>query len=152
MKKFLYFRNVEDEDNDDGIDASGTGNQYLTSLLVPVDRIRGITPASDTSIKISFDSVRNHGPLGKGASNTEAEVVTADHCIITVIEGDFEEVFRALARAIYSNEISKVSSGIIVIADDVTTNFAGDIIQAKVFHPSITGMAADSIVVAEANA
>ena len=43
MKKFLYFRSVADEDSDDGQE---TGATQKTSLLLPADRVRGITPAS----------------------------------------------------------------------------------------------------------
>ena len=77
MRKYLYFRNVADEDNDDGTDASASGAAYRTSLMVPADRVRGIVPGSATTIKILFDSIINGGKDGAGAQNTATEVVVA---------------------------------------------------------------------------
>tara|TARA_R100000329_G_scaffold108770_1_gene89347 strand:+ start:63 stop:509 length:447 start_codon:yes stop_codon:yes gene_type:complete len=148
MKKFLYFRSVEDEDNDDGQE---TGATQKTSLLLPADRVRGITPASDTTIKIVFDSVRNGGALGMGAADTATEVVVADSVTLTIDQGNAEDVMKALVQAVYGAR-SPFSNGVIVIADDVTTNFANNTVAAKTVHPNLTGIATDNIVIAEANA
>ena len=151
MRKYLYFRNVADEDNDDGTDASSSGATFRTSLMVPAERVRAIVPGSATTIKILFDSIINGGVNGAGAQNTATEVVVADHVLCTVTEGDLEDVMKAIVQAVYGAK-SPHSNGLIVIADDVTTNVAGTTIAAKTVHPSLTGMAADSIVVAAANA
>ena len=147
----MYFRTVADEDNDDGTDSSGTGATFRTSLMVPAERVRAIVPGSATTIKILFDSVINGGSLGMGAANTAGEVVIADSVLCTVTEGDLEDVMKAIVQAVYGAK-SPHSNGLIVIADDDTTNVAGTTVAAKTVHPSLTGMAADSIVVAAANA
>ena len=51
MDKYLYFRAVDDEDNDDGDGASSSVNP--TSIAIPTRNITGIGPASDATVVIN---------------------------------------------------------------------------------------------------
>ena len=138
----LYFRGagVTDEDNDDGLAAGGAGN--LTSLMVPASRVRGIVPGGSTStVKIYFDSVKNW--FGDDAVATELTI--ADYVILTCTAGKIREAMNDIIRAIngYPHD-----TGFLVIADDVTTNVAGETVAAQYVSPHITGIAANNIKVA----
>ena len=67
----LYFRQVADEDHDDGTQTAATN---LTSLLIPASRLRWMNPTSDTALTLYFDSIKNT----EGADNTAAEATVAD--------------------------------------------------------------------------
>ena len=67
MDKYLYFRGVLDEDNDDG--QAGSAAQ-LTSACLPARNITGIGPGSDTTLVVYFKSVRNQ-PGHAGDSGDE---------------------------------------------------------------------------------
>ena len=132
----LYFRSVADEDNDDGTESAATN---LTSLLIPASRLRAMNPTSDTLLSLSFDSIKNTS----GADNTVAEVTVADTIALTINSNQHREVMNGIVRAINANK-----TGLIVVADDVTTNVAGSTLAATFIHADITGIATDAIVCA----
>ena len=135
----LYFRSVADEDNDDGAETAATN---LTSLLVPADRLRWMNPTSDTLLSLTFDSIKNT----EGADNTASEVTISDTVALTINSNQHREVMNGIVRAINGN-----TTGLVVIADDVTTNVAGSTVAAKYIHADITGIATDAIVCAAAH-
>jgi len=132
----LYFRSVADEDNDDGTESAATN---LTSLLIPASRLRAMNPTSDTLLSLSFDSIKNTS----GADNTVAEVTVADTVALTISSNQHREVMNGIVRAINGN-----TTGLVVVADDVTTNVAGSTLAATFIHADITGIATDAIVCA----
>ena len=144
MEKYLYFRTVADEDDDDAITAD--------SVLVPVSKITGFYPSNSgqageaaDELTIFFESINNIQTAGND------EVVKSDSVLLNITAGQSFNVMQAIVDAINATGVA-YQDGYIVIADDVTTNVAGTTIAAKSVHPSLTGMAADSIVVAAANA
>jgi len=135
----LYFRQVADEDNDDGTQTAATN---LTSLLIPASRLRWMNPTSDTALTLYFDSIKNT----EGADNTAAEVTVADSVTLTISSNQHREVMNHLVQAMNAN-----STGLLVVADDRTTNVAGDTVAARYSSPLITGIGDDLIVCAAAH-
>ena len=129
----LYFRSVADEDNDDGAESAATN---LTSLLVPADRLRWMNPTSDTLLTLYFDSIKNT----EGADNQADEITIADEVSLTISSNQHREVMNGIVQAINASK-----TGIVVVADDVTTNVAGSTVSAVYVHPDITGIATDAI-------
>ena len=132
----LYFRSVADEDNDDGTESAATN---LTSLLIPASRLRAMNPTSDTLLSLSFDSIKNT----KGADNTVTEGTVADTVALTISSNQHREVMNRIVQAINASK-----TGLVVIADDATTNVAGSTVAATYIHGDITGIATDAIVCA----
>jgi len=129
----LYFRSVADEDNDDGAESAATN---LTSLLIPADRLRWMNPTSDTLLTLYFDSIKNT----EGADNQADEITIADEVSLTISSNQHREVMNGIVQAINASK-----TGIVVVADDVTTNVAGSTVSAVYVHPDITGIATDAI-------
>ena len=135
----LYFRSVADEDNDDGAESAATN---LTSLLIPADRLRWMNPTSDTLLTLYFDSIKNT----EGADNTDTEVTIADSVALTISSNQHREVMNGIVAAINGS-----STGLVVVADDRTTNHADATVSARYIHDDITGIATDTIVCAAAH-
>ena len=129
----LYFRSVADEDNDDGAESAATN---LTSLLIPADRLRWMNPTSDTLLTLYFDSIKNT----QGADDQADEITIADEVSLTISSNQHREVMNGIVQAINASK-----TGIVVVADDVTTNVAGSTVSAVYVHPDITGIATDAI-------
>ena len=123
----LYFRSVADEDNDDGAESAATN---LTSLLIPASRLRAMNPTSDTLLSLSFDSIKNT----QGADNSVAEVTVADTVALTINSNQHREVMNGIVRAINASK-----TGLVVVADTVTTNVAGTTVDKVFIDPDITG-------------
>ena len=132
----LYFRSVADEDNDDGAETAATN---LTSLLIPASRLRWMNPTSDTLLMLYFDSIKNT----EGADNTDTEVTIADSVALTINSNQHREVMNGIIQAINGS-----STGLVVVADDRTTNVAGSTVSARYIHNDITGIATDAIIAA----
>ena len=129
----LYFRSVADEDNDDGAESAATN---LTSLLIPADRLRWMNPTSDTLLTLYFDSIKNT----EGADDQDDEITIADEVSLTISSNQHREVMNGIVQAINASK-----TGLVVVADDVTTNVAGSTVSAVYVHPDITGIATDAI-------
>ena len=129
----LYFRSVADEDNDDGAESAATN---LTSLLIPADRLRWMNPTSDTLLTLYFDSIKNT----QGADDQADEITIADEVSLTINSNQHREVMNGIVQAINASK-----TGLVVVADDVTTNVAGSTVSAVYVHPDITGIATDAI-------
>ena len=138
MEKYLYFRVVADEDDDDGDGASGGINP--TSLCIPVRNITGIAPQSHQSILISFKSIRNN-PGFAGASGDEVVCDTVEMAINThTHKAVIDRIIRAINDPVHND-------GFIDVCDDVTTNTANETVEAVRIHPDITGIADNRITV-----
>ena len=135
----LYFRTVADEDHDDGNCGAAT---QLSSVLLPASRLKWMNPLSDTTLVLYFDSIKNT----EGADNTASEVTVADTVALTINSNQHREVMNGIIQAINGSK-----TGLVVVADDVTTNVAGTTVAAKYIHSDITGIATDAIVCAAAH-
>ena len=124
----LYFRGVADEDHDDGNCGSAT---RLSSVMLPASRMRWMNPTSDTELSLHFDSIKNI----EGADDQADEVTVADIIELTVNANAHKEVMAGIVQAINGSK-----SGVVVVADTVTTNVAGSTVDTVFVHPDITGM------------
>ena len=137
--KWLYFRTVADMANDDG--DTGSDKIAPTSLCVPASSMVAITPASDTTITMSFKSVRLSHDAYTGNMSSPGNI---DTVVLTVDQGKTFEVMSRIIQAISSSKRS--DNGFIVIADDCTTTDSATTalndktIAAQYIHPSITAV------------
>ena len=142
LDKYLFFRAVADEDNDDGDGASSGVNP--TSIAIPARNITAIAPAAAGTLEIYFKSVRNHA--GNIADN---EVVISDKVVININTSKHKEVIDKILRTVTSN-MPLYSDGFIDVCDDVTTNAANATVDAVRLSDDITGIADTGITVAAA--
>ena len=131
MEKYLYFRTEADEDDDD---------DKGTSIALPARRIVAMAPSSDTAITVWFESVNNMHTAG------DNELVLKDSAVINVGTHRHKDVLQAIVRSINGGPHT---DGLVVVADDTTTDFDASTRDAVVLHPEITSMGA--ITVAAAN-
>ena len=124
----LYFRGVADEDHDDGNAGAAT---QLSSLLIPAKRLRYMNPTSDTELTLFFDSFKNT----EGADDQNDEVTISDTVVLTVNTNAHKEAMAGIVQAINASK-----TGLVVVADTVTTNVAGSTVSTTFIHPDITGM------------
>ncbi len=123
----LYFRTVADEDHDDGNCGAAT---QLSSLMIPASRLRWMNPTSDTALTLYFDSVKNT----EGADDQADEITIADSVVLAVNTNSHREVMAGIIQAINGS-----STGVVVVADTVTTNTAGTTVDKVFVHGDITG-------------
>ena len=142
MDKYLFFRAVDDEDNDDGDGASGGVNP--TSIAIPARNITAIAPAATGTLEIYFKSVRNHA-----GNSADDEVVVSDKVVVAINTSKHREVIDKLLRTITSTS-PLYSDGFIDVCDDVVTNAADETVSAIRLSDDITGIADTGITVAAA--
>ena len=113
-EKYLYFRTVTDEDDDDAITAD--------SVLVPVSKITGFYPSNSGSagtaadeLTIYFDSINNIQTAG------DNEVVKSDSVLLNITAGQSFNVMQAIVDAINGTGVG-YQDGYIVVCDDATTS------------------------------
>jgi hypothetical protein len=135
----LYFRTVADEDNDDN-------NGAQTSCCFPASRLRAMNPTADTALTLYFDSMKNT----EGADNQADEITIADTVALTITANTHEAVMKALVRAINGKKSNPKSDGILVVADDVTTNVAGNAVAAVVFDGNVASCGAIAVAAVHA--
>ena len=135
----LYFRTVADEDNDDN-------NGAQTSCCFPASRLRAMNPTADGALTLYFDSLKNT----EGADNQADEITIADTVALTVKANTHEAVMKALVRAINGKKSNPKSDGILVVADDVTTNSADAAVAATYFDANVTACGAIAVVAVHA--
>ena len=137
MEKYLYFRTVADEDDDDG-DTASSGN-LPTSIAIPASSIVGIAPSAAGTVTIWFQSARNRIA---GASDEE---VIKDSVVLNVTTHRHKKVMDAIITSINGGPHS---DGWIVVADDMTTNTANATVVANYIHKDLTSCGAISVAAA----
>ena len=137
MEKYVYFRTVADEDDDDAV---------ADAIAIPVGRIVGMNPTSDTALTIWFRSL--YSEQGDAQSGS---VVIQDSVILNVTQGKTSEVMQTIISAINSNG-PLYNDGFIVVADDSTVEFGGAAGSktAKYISPHITSCGAITVASAVA--
>jgi len=133
IENWLYFRTVADEANDDG--DTGSSFNAPSSICVPASAIQQIEPYSATQIAISFSNLILRDELATAKNDKAAGT---DNVVLTVTQGKAKEVMTALAELISGQGIK--GDGFTVVADDMTTNTAGETVAARYFHPDITNV------------
>ena len=146
-EKYLYFRTVADEDDDDAITAD--------SVLVPVSKITGFYPSNSGAagsaadeLTIYFDSINNIQTAG------DNEVVKSDSVLLNITAGQSFNVMQAIVDAINATGAA-YQDGYIVIADDATTTVGATSIEgnnatkdAIYIHSGITSCGAITVTAA----
>tara|TARA_R100001015_G_C4585004_1_gene141015 strand:+ start:586 stop:1014 length:429 start_codon:yes stop_codon:yes gene_type:complete len=138
-EKYLYFRTVTDQDDNDGID---------DSIYVKASSITGMFPTSATAITIFFESVKN-----QESNSNDDEVVISDSVIINHTAGLGKQVLQTIVRAINSTA-PLYNDGVITVADDVTTTYltstagADETVSAQYIDGGITSCGAITIAAA----
>jgi|TARA_R100001530_G_scaffold134897_1_gene110775 hypothetical protein len=135
IEKWLYFRTVANEDDDDG-DAGAAGTSP-TSICFPASAIKTMAPASDTSLEIKLDSLKI---LGQDNTNRRTNWAGDDSVVLNVTQGKTFEVMEAITQA-----VAGAGDGFVVVADDMTTNYANDTVVAQYLHPNITSCGAITV-------
>lgn len=130
MEKYLYFRTVADEDDDDAA---------ADTLALPARRIVAMAPSADTTITVWFESVNNMQTDGAN------ELVLKDSAVITVTAHRHKKVLQSIVRSINGGPHS---DGFITVADDATTDFDGTTRAAVYIDSDISAMAAITIAAA----
>lgn len=134
MDKYLYFRGIVDEDNDDG--NTGSTSQ-LSSVCIPARRITGLAPAGATTLTIFFETIRN-APGHAGASGDE---IVSDFITVTVTAHRHKKVMDEILRAISSTG-PMYGDGFIDVVDTCTV-IAGGAAGSRTatsIHPDLTGV------------
>ena len=135
MEKYVYFRTVADEDYDDAV---------AYAVAIPVGRITGMNPTSDTAITIWFRSL--YSEQGDAQSGS---VVINDSVILNVNQGKTANVLQTIIGAINATG-PQYSDGFIVIADDTTTDYDGTTRSAVYIDSDITSCGAITVAAAVA--
>ena len=131
MRKYFYFRTDADEDDDDAAS---------NSAMIPVDRFRGAIPSNSSAgtsanvITLYFESA-----LSMAGSGQNNEHIIQDTVVLNVTVGQAKNVLVAIAEAANGHPHS---DGVVVIADDATTDYDGTTKAAVYVHSGITSCGA----------
>ena len=131
MRKYFYFRTEADEDADD---------DKARSAMIPVDRFRGAIPSNSSAgtsanvITLFFESALNMAGAGQNG-----EIIIQDTVVLNVTVGQAKNVLVAIAEAANGHPHS---DGVVVIADDATTDYDGSTKLAVYVHSGITSCGA----------
>ena len=136
MRKYFYFRTEADEDDDDDI---------ARSLMIPVDNLMGMYPTSNTALTLTFKPV-----LRNVSDGQDGNVANNDTVILNISSNQAKEVMTAIARAANASGTA-YSDGVIVVADDATTDYDGTTKAAVYLDPNITACGAIAIAAAFAD-
>ena len=121
MRKFFYFRNEADEDDDDAAVDSG---------MVPVENITGLLPTSTTALTVFWKNQKNEN--------------VQDSAVLTIKQGKVKKVIASIVSAMNRGPHS---DGITIIADDSTVEYDGAAGSKKAVYldADITGCSALSV-------
>ena len=137
MEKYLYFRTVADEDDDDG--DTGSSGIAPTSIAIPASTIVGMAPSAAGTLTIWFKSVRNVFTQG------DAEEVLKDSVVLNITTKRLKKVMDAIIQSINGGPHS---DGWIVVADDMTTTYGGATVAASYIHKDLTSCGAINLAAA----
>ena len=132
MRKFLYFRTVDDEAND-GVTGTKTNNP--SSFMFNAEDLTAMQPTADAILTLYFKPALAH-------STSNAMQGLRDSVNLNVNEGDHFEVMSAITDAI-ANPARGHSDGFIVVADDMVTT---DSATSALANLSIAGTYAHSSI------
>ena len=137
IEKWLYFRTVINETNDDG--DNGSVGHNPTSICFPASAIGSMGVSSTSSITLKLHNLKiDQEPEVNKRRNYAGD----DRLVINCTAGKAFEVMEALSQAISNNSHT---DGLIVVADNVTTNAAGATVKAEYFHPHVTSCGAITV-------
>ncbi len=133
VKKWLYFRTVADEDNDTVDTDTLSKNSSPPSICVPADGIKGMSPVSDTVLRINIENTKVYEDA---TSSQRTAYNGSDYVELNVTAGKIFEVIETISMAINASQMH--NDGFIVVADDATTLFDNTTTAATYLSPHIT--------------
>jgi len=115
-KKYLYFREVADEDADDGHGNSVTFPVSSISAILPGDAL-GVATDDDDRMSIFFDTYRKYP---NSWATTPSSFLHQKGCVVLQLKsaGKFKETMRDLVEVFNGN----ARDNYIVVADDARTD------------------------------
>ena len=136
MRKYFYFRTEADEDDDDDI---------ARSVMFPAENLTGMYPTSNTALTLHFKSVIR--VYANDPDDDACNFINNDSVVLNISSNQHKEVMSAIARAANATG-PQYSDGLIVVADDATTDFDGTTKAAVVLDSNITSCGAIAIAAA----
>ena len=132
MRKYFYFRTDADEDDDDA---------KSNSAMIPVDRFMGAIPTNSGSAGTAADEITMYfkSALNQTGTGQNGEIIIQDTVLLNVTAGKAKDVCVAIAEAANGHPHS---DGVVVIADDATTDYDGSTKAAVYVHSGITSCGA----------
>ena len=121
MKKYFYFRDEADEDNDDDVSSS---------ITVPVTNISGVVPTSITNLDLYYKSGDKTAPNTTGGTGGVGKVS------LTCTRGKLLEVMAEIAS--HANSTKPSNAGLITMCDDATTGYDDEAQTAFHFSSNVT--------------
>lgn len=136
MRKYFYFRTEADEDDDDDI---------ARSVMFPVENLTGMYPTSNTALTLHFKSVIR--VYANDPDDDACNFINNDSIVLNISSNQHKEVMTAIARAANASGTA-YSDGVIVVADDATTDYDGTTKAAVYLDSNITDVGAIAIAAA----
>ena len=132
MRKYFYFRTEADEDDDD---------DKARSAMIPVDWFMGAIPTNSGSAGTAADEITMYfkSALNQTGTGQNGEIIIQDTVLLNVTAGKAKDVCVAIAEAANGHPHS---DGVVVIADDATTDYDGTTKSAVYVHSGITSCGA----------
>ena len=130
MRKYFYFRTEAAVADDDDI---------ARSVMFPVDNLISMYPTSDTALTLTIKPA-----LPVQADGQDGAVINNDTVILNISSNQAKEVMFAIARAANATG-PQYNDGVIVVADDATTDYDGTTKAAVVLDSNITSCGAIAI-------
>jgi len=115
--KWLYFREVADTNDDDGV---GANFNRGTSALIPASNLLSMYPGSDTKLVLSFSAIK-HLEESNGYKGTNRH--SSDSVTILINANTHEAVMESITEAITSpngNSFINVADDCVTLQDDST--------------------------------
>ena len=127
MKKYFYFRTEA---------AVGDDDDKARSAMIAVDKLRGIIPTNSGSAGTAADEVTLYfeSALNMAGAGQNGEIIIQDTVLLNVTAGKAKDVCVAIAEAANGHPHS---DGVVVIADDATTDYDGSTKNAVYVHSGI---------------
>jgi len=122
MRKYFYFRDVNDEDHDD--DAS-------SSLTIPINSITGVVPTAITTLDMYYKSGDVTMPNATGGTGAGTGKIT-----LTCTRGKLFEIMGEIAS--HANSTKPSNAGLIIMGDDAATGYNGEAQSTFYFSSDVT--------------
>jgi len=119
MRKYFYFRDVNDEDHDDDATAS---------LTIPVSSITGVVPTAITTLDMYYKSGDITMP-----NATAGTVGGTGKITLTCTRGKLFEIMGEIAS--HANSTKPSNAGLIIMGDDPNIGYEGEA-QTKFYFSS----------------
>ncbi len=111
MEKYFYFRTQS---------AIGHDDDAAQSLMVPVSKLTGILPSNSGADGTAADELTLFfEPLNNIHTHADNDIIIQDSVLLNITVGKSLQVIKAIGEAITGH---KHSDGVIVVADDLSTN------------------------------